>query len=459
MKTTNLLLSVIAVFGLTTASFSQVPSYVPSNGLVGWWPFNGNTNDESGNENNGISQDVVFNTDRFEISNSAGVFNGISSRVELTNPIMFYGMYKKKYTISLWYLISDNYGYLISGRPRMLNFNNPNFVTQYIYDWGLLSNTDCTNSNLEPSDSSCILHEAPEVAFSFLTDTISDWKNLVVVKNEDQINYYIIGNLITTNILDTNQNWGSSYSYYGLFNDLASNEDLFINCFGAQERNVLTSGTYNLIYENVFNGKIDDIGIWNRVLTQQEITNLYNGCQLTVSTQPNSQTININNNAQFTVGSSDPSATYQWQTDLGVGFQNLNSVGQYSGSTTNSLTVSNVTMSNNNQPFRCIVSSGSCSDTTNIAVLTVNNNVGINESSQNNLFTVFPNPARSVINLKADSKLLGQIYSICDNTRRVVLSGKLNSENTTIELSNLSGGIYMFSVGENMKQTFKVIKE
>ena len=30
----------------------------------------------------------------------------------------------------------------------------------------------------------------------------------------------------------------------------------------------------NLFY---FNGKIDDIGIWNRALTQQEITDLYNG--------------------------------------------------------------------------------------------------------------------------------------------------------------------------------------
>ena len=27
---------------------AQVPSYVPTNGLVGWWPFNGNANDESG---------------------------------------------------------------------------------------------------------------------------------------------------------------------------------------------------------------------------------------------------------------------------------------------------------------------------------------------------------------------------------------------------------------------------
>jgi hypothetical protein len=33
--------------------FAQIPSYMPSNGLFGWWPFNVNANDESGNGNNG----------------------------------------------------------------------------------------------------------------------------------------------------------------------------------------------------------------------------------------------------------------------------------------------------------------------------------------------------------------------------------------------------------------------
>ena len=186
---------------------------------------------------------------------------------------------------------------------------------------------------------------------------------------------------------------------------------------------------------------------------------MYNGCSVTVTTQPINQSVNISNNAQFTTASSDPLATYQWQTDLGVGFQNLDSVGQYSGTTNDTLTIANTTLSNNNQPFRCIISSGSCSDTSNVAVLTVNNNVGIDETSKDNFFTVFPNPAQNIINVKVDSKLIGQVYSIYDNSGRIVLTGKLNSENTTIELGNLSGGIYMLSVGENLKQTFKVIKE
>lgn len=45
-------LLLLTAFTLCATAFSQIPNYVPSNGLVGWWPFNANANDESGNGNN-----------------------------------------------------------------------------------------------------------------------------------------------------------------------------------------------------------------------------------------------------------------------------------------------------------------------------------------------------------------------------------------------------------------------
>ena len=55
MKIKTLILTALATIGMTIATLAQnVPSYVPANGLVGWWPFAGNANDESGNGNNGL---------------------------------------------------------------------------------------------------------------------------------------------------------------------------------------------------------------------------------------------------------------------------------------------------------------------------------------------------------------------------------------------------------------------
>jgi hypothetical protein len=85
--------------------------------------------------------------------------------------------------------------------------------------------------------------------------------------------------------------------------------------------------------------------------------------------------------------------------------------------------------------------------------------VGINETINDKLFTIYPNPTQSIVNVQADVKLIGSAYSIHDNTGKVVLSGTINSENISVDLGNLAAGIYLFNVGENVKQTFKVIKE
>ena len=81
------------------------------------------------------------------------------------------------------------------------------------------------------------------------------------------------------------------------------------------------------------------------------------------------------------------------------------------------------------------------------------------ENSVGNTLEIYPNPAKNVINVKtADIKLLGMAYSIYDNAGKLVLSGKITSENTSIELGNLAAGIYILSIAENISQTFKVIK-
>jgi uncharacterized protein (TIGR02145 family) len=129
-----------------------------------------------------------------------------------------------------------------------------------------------------------------------------------------------------------------------------------------------------------FNGKLDDIGIWNRALTPQEITNLYNAqvCQVSITTQPSNQTATSGQNIQFLTGSSELNSTFQWQSNSGSGFQDVVDGGQYSGSSTSTLSITGLTLQNNNQEFRCIVSAQNCgSDTSDVATLNVTNPNGL----------------------------------------------------------------------------------
>jgi hypothetical protein len=93
------------------------------------------------------------------------------------------------------------------------------------------------------------------------------------------------------------------------------------------------------------------------------------------------------------------------------------------------------------------------SKTVNVGVIS-----GLSEE-RINAISIHPNPAKSQITIKADVKLVGSDYIIHDLLGKILLKGNLNAENTIIELGNLPAGIYLFSVGDNLKQTFKVIKE
>lgn len=45
----NTLLLLVFIFCAIHVQGQTIPAYVPTNGLVAWYPFNGNANDESGN--------------------------------------------------------------------------------------------------------------------------------------------------------------------------------------------------------------------------------------------------------------------------------------------------------------------------------------------------------------------------------------------------------------------------
>jgi len=59
---------------------------ISRSGIVAFYPFNGNANDESGNLNNGVNHNASFAMDRYGNDNSAIYFDGVDSYVEGINP-------------------------------------------------------------------------------------------------------------------------------------------------------------------------------------------------------------------------------------------------------------------------------------------------------------------------------------------------------------------------------------
>ncbi len=99
-KTLFALLVCIAPFCLS----AQLPSYLPTDGLVAWYPFNGNTNDESGNSNHGILNGATLTADRNGNMNSAYDFDGISNSI--VSPVSIdLGL---EHTLSIWVRFNDN---------------------------------------------------------------------------------------------------------------------------------------------------------------------------------------------------------------------------------------------------------------------------------------------------------------------------------------------------------------
>jgi hypothetical protein len=71
----NYMRLIVALLFATNLMAQNVPNYVPTNGLVGWWSFNGNANDESGNGNNGTVNGATLTSDRNNQINNAQKFN------------------------------------------------------------------------------------------------------------------------------------------------------------------------------------------------------------------------------------------------------------------------------------------------------------------------------------------------------------------------------------------------
>ena len=67
----------------TASTMAKVPNYVSTEGLIGWWAFNGNANDASQNSNNGTVIGASLNRDRFGNPDRSYFFNGSDGFIKI----------------------------------------------------------------------------------------------------------------------------------------------------------------------------------------------------------------------------------------------------------------------------------------------------------------------------------------------------------------------------------------
>ncbi len=432
---------------LTASVMAQVPNYVPTNGLVGYWPFNGNANDESGNGNNGTVNGATLTTDRFGVANKAYSFNGGNQKIQ-TNYAGILGQNAR--SISLWYLSNTNEGGLMY--------------------YGLTSPGSRMNIYLYPTNSGghspTIDNSNSQVAHNPITP-IGTWNNLIITyqpsfgTSTSSFKFYINGVLSTSEYFNYNANQN----------------------FNTQLGDLVWFGS--LVGQDLY-GKLDDIGIWNRALTQQEITALYNSCSGTnITSQPSNSSVTIGSTAQFSIGST-VGGSFQWQSNpLDLGWQNVVDNSTYSGGTTNILSVANTSVSNNNQPFRAIVNTGNCSDTSNMATiqiadtcitnvtiydtllttvtdtLIINTTLSLPAPNNENTILIYPNPASDHITIDNGNfaAMAGYSIKIENNAGQQVFQNTINQAQFYVDLSTWTGnGLYFVHLIDAQGNTVTVRK-
>jgi hypothetical protein len=254
MKKKSLLMTAVATLGLTAATMAQnVPNYVPTNGLVGWWPFNGNVNDESGNGNNGNVNGASLTTDRFGNSNAAYIFDGVNDYIECTD-IGISGSLSR--SVSFWAKTTsiDAMGLVNWGGNNSFPNNGKRFSCSFNY----------ATQGITIGGGDCALTYAANVS-----NSNNQWSYYTFVMNTsstlNQVQVYQNGTLLS-NI---------THSYYPNTN------------LNTLTGTLLQFGRINYppINFDYYKGQLDDIGIWNRALTQQEVSDLYNGniCYQTIT--------------------------------------------------------------------------------------------------------------------------------------------------------------------------------
>jgi hypothetical protein len=450
MKMKSLLFFALASLGLTASTMAQnLPNYVPSNGLVGWWPFSGNANDLSGNLNNGTVSGATLTTDRFGNTNSAYDFSASNDFIEV--PTTNGTFNSQTYSYSFW--IKNN---TLTDYQAYISRLSTSSGGANVYDNFCIFGNEV---NLNYQGTNGIMYsnandgQGPDIFGNV-------WKHIVVTVESDSIRSYLNGLLVKKEAFVIGINFNNNYS--------------------------IRFGRSTHTYWADYSGFLDDIAIYNRAITPTEVSALFeaNNCFNNTTITPQTNSLSIGNTAIFTASTSDPNPSYVWQSNLGQGYQTLFAIENYSGTNTSTLNIINVQLSEHLQPIRVITTSGECVDTSDIATISILDTcvtsindttfitvtdtlvintliTGINPPNNSNTIKVYPNPANSHITIDyGDFAIMnGYQLRIENSIGQEVFQTSITQESDYLNLNSWGGnGLYFVHIIDPQGNTIDIRK-
>jgi hypothetical protein len=235
-------------------------------GLVAYYPFDGNANDQSGNGNHGVMYSASLTSDRFSGANRAYSFDGSSSYIIINNGLAF--DFSNSFSVSCWInpapsqsgepsIFSKSHG--SSGGSSWLIYRHGSSATSFSFEYLQAASTWVTSLSA--------------------TDLVANqWNHYLLTKQNTKLSSYLNGNLVST-------------------------------AFGSDPA-IRTNGNAPLFiaaaYNNYFKGCLDDILIYNRTITALEALALYQFGMPT--SQPTGNPTSQPSNQPFTQPTSHPSS-------------------------------------------------------------------------------------------------------------------------------------------------------
>ncbi len=239
----------------------ETPEVLPTEGLVAWYPFNGNANDESVNGNHATLAGPLLAPDRFGRAGKAYAFDGVDDHIKLPNDLIKSCL---PITVTMWIKTAKSGAVL--GYQDVTYPNQPyNHVPAFYVD------TDGKARGMFwPGASSVMLVSAE-------TYDDSQWHFVVLVVTT--LNQYLYCDSRQIASLTGSVDYRSM-----IYNQIGA---AFSSSWPS------TSGGWMM-----FNGSIDDVRIYNRALTREEIVALYHeGGFVPPLSRPNPSAIGISDSA------------------------------------------------------------------------------------------------------------------------------------------------------------------